>query len=160
MNHHRSFSIIVSLCLAVAHIGCQSRPDTDVLKSEILDFHKKFIDDHLNKNIESFVEDYAEDYIFVAQGEIGYRARDEFTSSFKNYLNSTTFTEYRDLQEPVIGFSKDGSMAWSIVKVKVAGSRNMEDGSTKDFDVTYAWITLYERQGDKWIRTVEVSTNN
>lgn len=160
MNHHRGFLILVSFCLVVAHIGCQSMPDTDVLGSEILDFHKKFIDDHLNKNIDSFVQDYAENYIFVSNGEIAYRARDEFKSSFRNYLNSTTFTEYRDLEEPIIGFSKDGSMAWSIVKVKVTGSRNMEDGSAKDFDVTYAWITLYERQGDKWIRTVEVSTNN
>jgi hypothetical protein len=64
------------------------------------------------------------------------------------------------LDKPIIGFSKDGSLAWSIVKVKVAGHRNMEDGSQKEFDVTYAWITLYKRQGDRWIRTVEVSTNN
>jgi hypothetical protein len=51
-------------------------------------------------------------------------------------------------------------VAWSIVKVKVAGNRSMEDESQKNFDVTYAWITLYERQEDQWIRTVEVSTNN
>jgi ketosteroid isomerase-like protein len=146
--------------IAVALTACQTHPDSDNLRSEILNFHKKFIDDHLNKNIDSFVEDYAEDYIFVTHGEISHRAKDEFKASFSDYLNNTTFSEYRDLEEPIIGFSKDGSMAWSIVKVKVAGTRNLEDGSQKDFDVTYAWITLYERQGDKWIRTVEVSTNN
>jgi ketosteroid isomerase-like protein len=132
----------------------------EALRSEILDFHKKFIDDHLNKNIDSFIEDYAEDYIFVANGDISRRAKDEFASSFSDYLKSTTFSEYRDLEEPIIGFSKDGSMAWSIVKVKVAGAREIENGSIKEFDVTYAWITLYERQGDNWIRIVEVSTNN
>jgi hypothetical protein len=136
------------------------RPDTEALRSEILDYHKKFIDDHVNKNIDSFVEDYSEDYIFVAHGEIDHPSKEEFKTSFSDYLNSTTFSEYRDLEEPIIGFSKDGSMAWSIVKVKVAGSRKLEDDSQKDFDVTYAWITLYERRCDKWIRTVEVSTNN
>ncbi|MGD8537929.1 MAG: hypothetical protein PVI66_04340 [Candidatus Aminicenantes bacterium] len=136
------------------------RPDTEALRSEILDFHKKFIDDHLNKNVDSFVEDYAEDYIFVAHGEIDHPSKEEFKTSFSEYLHSTTFSEYRDLEEPIVGFSKDGSMAWSIVKVKVAGAREVEIGSTKEFDIIYAWITLYERQGDKWIRTVEVSTNN
>jgi hypothetical protein len=154
------FSITTLIFLAAALIACQRHPDKDILRSEIMDFHKKFIEDHLNKNIDSFVEDYAKDYIFVAHGEINNPSKDEFTTSFRNYLNSTTFSEYRDLEEPIIGFSKDGSLAWSIAKVKLAGSQTLEDGSQNDFDVTYAWITLFERQGDKWIRTVEVSTND
>jgi hypothetical protein len=160
MHLLRNSLIFFLLCLAVAYIGCQSRLDKEILKSEVLEFHKKFIDDHLNKNVESFIEDYTEDYIFVAHGEINQPSKEEFKSSFTNYMNSTTFSEYRDLEEPIIGFSKDGSMAWAIVKVKVAGTQNMEDDFQKEFDVTYAWITLYERQSGKWIRTVEVSTNN
>lgn len=160
MNLLRNSLIITSALLVVALTGCQTRKDMDVIRSEILDFHKTFINDHLNKNIDSFVEDYSKDYIFVSNGEISHPTKEEFKTSFSNYLNNTTFSEYRNLQEPIIGFSKDGSMAWAIVKVKVAGSRNMEGDSQKDFDVTYAWITLYERRGDDWIRTVEVSTNN
>lgn len=156
----RNFFMITLVFLAVMQNGCQRSPDIEVLRSEILDFHKKFIDDHLDKNIDSFVEDYAEDYIFVANGKISHPSKEEFKTSFSDYLSSTTFSEYRDLEEPMIGFSRDGSLAWSIVKVKVAGSRNIGDGSQKNFDVIYAWITLYRRQGDKWIRTVEVSTNN
>ena len=163
MHLLRNFLLVTLVCLVASHISCQSRqmrPDTEALRSEILDFHKKFVDDHLNKNVDSFVEDYAEDYIFVAHGEIDHPSKEEFKTSFSEYLHSTTFSEYRDLEEPIVGFSKDGSMAWSIVKVKVAGTREVEIGSTKEFDIIYAWITLYERQGDKWIRTVEVSTNN
>jgi hypothetical protein len=74
-----------------------------------------------------------------------------------DYLDHTTFTEYRDLQEPIIGFSKDGSVAWSIVQVKVAGKRTLNDGTERDLDFTSAWITLYERHADKWIRLGEVS---
>ncbi len=160
MKLNKIFSLAALIILTTVLTACQTQQDKDVLKSEILDFHKKFIDDHLTRNIDSFVKDYAEDYIFVAYGEINHPSKEEFKESFSNYLNSTTFSEYRDLDEPIIGFSKDGSLAWSIVRVKVAGSQNLEDGSQNDFDVTYAWITLYERQGDKWIRTVEVSTNN
>ncbi|MGD9347035.1 MAG: hypothetical protein PVH84_14290 [Candidatus Aminicenantes bacterium] len=160
MNLLKNTALIALVFLVATLVSCQTRPDVDNGKSEILDLHKKFIDDHLNMNIDSFVADYAEDYIFVANGEISHRTKDEFKASFSDYLKSTTFSEYRDLEEPIIGLSRDGSMAWSIVKVKVAGSRNFEDGSQKAFDVTYAWITLYERQEDKWIRIVEVSTNN
>jgi hypothetical protein len=43
--------------------------------------------------------------------------------------------------QKIIGFSKDGSLAWLIGKLKVAGKRTMEDGSQLDMDFTCAWIT-------------------
>ncbi len=46
-----------------------------------------------------------------------------------------------------------------IVQVKLAGKRAMDDGSERDIDSAWAWITLYERQGDKWIRLLEVSNS-
>jgi hypothetical protein len=93
----------------------------------------------------------------VGRGEIRNPTKGEITAQFSNYLNNTTFTEYRDLREPIINFSNDGSIAWSVVQVKVAGKRIMDDASERDFDDTWAWITLYKRQSDKWIRLGEVS---
>jgi hypothetical protein len=66
--------------------------------------------------------------------------------------------EYRDLQEPIIEFSDDGSVAWSVVRVKVAGIRVMNDGTERELDFICAWIALYRRQNDKWIRLGEVSS--
>lgn len=74
-------------------------------------------------------------------------------------MNNTEFIEYRDLQDPIVKFSKDASLAYLIVQVKVAGEQKIETDSTESFDVTWAWITLYERQGNKWIRLGEVSNN-
>ena len=115
---------------------------------------------HLNKNIDSFLQDYSDDYVLVANGEIRHRSKEEMRSSFSDYLNNTTFTEYKDVSEPIIGISEDGSMAWSIVRVKVMGSRKADDGSVRDFNTTFAWITLYERKDGKWLRRVEVSIND
>lgn len=95
--------------------------------------------------------------MFVQNGEIQRPTKDEIIAKMSDYLNHTTFKEYRDLQKPIIDFSKDGSVAWSIVQVKVAGKRMMVDGSERELDFTCAWITLYERQGDKWIRLGELS---
>ena len=128
------------------------------LSQEILDLHKTEIDAHLNKDVDFFVQDISEDYLAVSGGEIREPTLEETRLKFSNYLNNTVFAEYRDLCEPIIGFSKDGSLAWSIVQVKVVGRRTMDDGSERDLDFTCAWITLYERQDDKWMRLADVST--
>lgn len=129
------------------------------MKSEILALHKALIDAHLNKDVDFFVQDLSEDYMSISHGEILRPTKEEIRATFGSYLNNTEFTEYRDLCEPIVGFSQDGSVAWSIVQVKVAGKRTMDDGSKRDMDSTWAWLTLYERQGDKWIRLLEVSNS-
>ena len=148
---------LIAPCGMNCAIGCQSSPDFEALRKEILDLHKKTIEAHWNKDIGFFVKDISEDYMSVGSGEIRNPTKEEMTSQFSNYLNNTISTEYRDLREPIINFSKDGSIAWSVVQVKVAGKRIMDDGSERDFEDTWAWITLYKRQGDKWIRLGEVS---
>ena len=127
------------------------------MESAILGLHKATIDAHLNKDVDFFVRDLSEDFVSVSGGEIRKPTAEEIRAQFGNYLNNTTFTEYRDLCEPIIGVSKGGSVAWSIVQVKVAGRRTMDDGYERDLDFVCAWITLYERQGDRWMRLAEVS---
>ncbi len=159
MNNRSTLYVLKILLFLIflTLITCQLSPDFEALRLEILELHKATIDAHWQKNVDFFVKDMAKDYLFVQNGEIQRPQKDEITTKMSDYLNNTTFTEYRDLQEPIIGFSKDGSVAWSIVQVKVAGKRRMDDGTERDLDFTCAWITLYERQGDKWIRLAEVS---
>jgi len=133
-------------------------PDFDKLKSEILDLHKQGIKAHLNKDVDFFVQNISENYMSVSKGEIHKPSKDEIKSKFSDYLSNTTFIEYRDLQEPIIDFSDDGSVAWSVVRVKISGIRKMNDGTERELDFICAWITLYRRQNDKWIRLGEVSS--
>ena len=149
---------ILFIILALGFTGCQSSPDFEAMKAELLDIHEKFIEAHLEKNVDYFVQDLAEDYVFVARGEITYPTEEEIRSNMNDYLNNTKFSEYRYTQEPIVGFSKDGSLGWSIVRVKVAGKRTLDDGTERDTDFICAWITLFERQDDKWIRLGEVSS--
>ena len=158
MNIVRRCCKLILALVTVTVIGCQSSPDVDALRTEILELHKAAIEAHWNKDVNFFEKDISEDYFSVGHGEIHKPTKEEITAQFSSYLNNTTFTEYRDLREPMIGFSKDGSTAWSIVQVKVAGKRAMDDGSEQDLDFTCAWITLYERQGETWIRLGDVST--
>jgi len=142
----------------VVLLGCQSSPDFEALKSEIVVLHKTEIDAHWKKDIDFFVRDISEDYMAVSNGEIQRPALEDIRSRFSNYLNNTMFTEYRDVAEPIIGSSKDGSLAWAIFQIKVVGKRTLDDGSARDLDFTCAWLTLYERQDDTWMRLTDVST--
>ena len=136
----------------------ESNPDPEALRMEIADFHKALLDAHLQKDVDFFVQNLSEDYLSVSGGEIMEPTVEEIHSRFSNYLNNTTFTEYRDLREPIIGLSKDGSIGWSIVQVKVAGRRKLEEGGEVELDFICAWITLFERRGDRWLRMGEVSS--
>jgi len=128
------------------------------IRSEILGLHQALIGAHMNKDMAFFVRDISADYMSISNGEIRRPTKEEIRAQFESYLNNTTFTEYRDLCEPIVGCSKDGSVAWSIVQVKVAGQRTMDDGTVRDLDFICAWITLYERQNERWIRLLEVSS--
>ncbi len=131
-------------------------PDFKVLKSEILALHRRGIDTHLNKNVDFFIRDISENYLSVSNGEIHKPTLEEIKTQFTNYLNNTIFTEYKDLCEPIIGFSNDGSIAWYIVQVK--GEHSIDDGSERELDFICAWITLFKQLDDKWIRLGDVST--
>jgi len=153
----QSFALIMSLFFVI-FFGCQSKPDFEALRAEILDLHKTMIDAHLEKNIGFFTRDISDDYFSVGNGEIRNPDIESVSEQFTDYLNNTTFSRYEDLQEPIIGFSEDGSLAWSIVNLRVEGERKIENDSIYDFGTTWAWITLYKHEGDKWIRMGEVSS--
>jgi hypothetical protein len=131
-------------------------PDLEAIKREILGLHMADIKAHLNRDVEHLVQGQSPDFTSVHSGEVRHPTPEETKDALTRYLNNTAFTEYRDLREPVIGVSPDGSTAWSIVQVKVSGHRVDASGSPIDF--TCAWVTIYTRQGDKWMRVVEAST--
>lgn len=140
-------------------LSCQQQPDLDALRAEILELHLGFIQAHLDKDAAFIARPTSPDYLFVGDGEVRNTSAAQMEENMTEYLNSTEFSEYRDIDEPIIGISHDGSLAWAIVQVRTAGSRSLADGSSRDFDIRWAWITLYERHGDEWMRIADVSTN-
>ena len=135
-----------------------AKKDLDQLKQEIRDLHTELIQAHFKKDLDFFVNGIGEEYFSASRGEIRHPSREDIFSQFSSYLGRTEFKEYRDLQEPIIGISDDGSLAWSLVRVKVAGVQEQADGSQAELDFICAWITLFKREGDSWVRLGEVSS--
>ncbi len=125
------------------------------LREEILTIHRNLITAHLNNDPDHFKGATSDDFLSVARGEIMKPSRVEVEAGLKNYIETTKFTEYRDLTEPIVGFSEDGSIAWSIVQVKVTGNKK---DTSEPIDFTCAWLTLYRRESTNWVKLAEVST--
>jgi hypothetical protein len=158
MNLSAHFIRVIFFVFIVLISGCQSQRDLAALEAEILQLHQMGIDAHLNKDIDFFCRDISEDYVSVSGGEINKPTVAEIQETFRHYLGTTVFTQYEDLQDPIVGVSQDGSLAWSIVQVKVAGRKISNGDPAGEIDFTCAWITLYERQGDRWQRLADVSS--
>jgi hypothetical protein len=132
--------------------------DFEKLKQEILDYHRRAIQAHWDKDVEFLVQDMSEGFFSVTGGEIRHLSKAKTRATLTAYLTHTTFKEYRDLVEPEVGFSDDGSIAWANMQVKVSGERREEDGARRPMDFVCAWLTLYRRVGDRWMRLGEAST--
>ena len=158
MGVRRKSQLPILFVLIGVTIGCQSHPDLKALKKEILDLHEGFIEAHLNKNIDFLVQDLSEDYFAISRGEIKKFTPEEMKSDLSDYINNTVFSEYKDVEEPIIGFSGDGSLAWAVFKVKATGMFTSDDGSEQKLDFICAWLALHERRDDRWILLGDVST--
>jgi hypothetical protein len=112
-------------------------PDCDALRAEIRADHDAFIVAHVENRPEFLVQDLSEDYVNVSRGELLRPAKEEVLAMFTDYLGHTSFSEYRMPEEPRIGFSDDGSVAWSIFRLKVAGTRASSSETEAHFDDTW-----------------------
>jgi hypothetical protein len=158
MTGKTRYRVWISIALSLVLSASCSGPDLEEYRREILELHRAGIQAHLDGDVAFFTKDISPDYFSVGNGEIRYPTLEEIDSNFSEYLGSTKFSRYEDLIDPVIGFSDDGTLAWSIVRVKVEGRRMVDPDSSRDLDFTCAWITLYRRTGGRWIRLGDVSS--
>ncbi len=144
---------VILLCLS-----CRRNDDIEELKMEILTIHQNLIRAHLSNDPGFFIQNLSENFTSVKNGEITYPDKEEVLSSMTDYISNTTFSEYRDLQEPVIGLSEDGTVGWVIARVSVRGVRELNDGTSREVSFICSWMTLYRRVQGSWVTEIEVST--
>jgi hypothetical protein len=132
------------LVLALAGVltqGMTAGQSRDVDAEEILRMHRAVL----------------QAYVMAGRGEITKPTKAERAARIGPYLSSTTFEEYKDLVEPIIRISKDGTMGWLVAQVKIAGVRVGENDEKSRIDSVWAWIELYEKRDGKWLRVGNVS---
>jgi len=156
----RSVTVLVSVACLLMALGCAQGPDLDRSRREILSLHESLIQAHLDKDAAALAKPTADDYVSVSRGEVHPMSATDVEAMLAPYLDETEFSHYEDIAEPMVGVSDDGSIAWSIVQVRVAGTRTGADSEPRTFDTAWAWLTLYRRDAESWQRIVDVSTNH
>ena len=134
-------------------LACQSEKpavDLSLETQQILKLHNLQRQYHFEKDSVSFADQLSKNFISVNRGYITNPSRDETISRYHNYLSSVEFETWDDVSEPIIRFSEDGKMAYTIVDKIVRLRYELEDGEEVQDETHYAWTTIYRKYGDEW----------
>jgi hypothetical protein len=124
--------------------------DKSVEKSKILELHNAQRDYHFNKDSIAFANQLSDNFISVNKGVISSPKKEETISRYNGYFSSVEFIKWDDVSEPVIKFSDDGSMAYTIVDKVVALTYKDQLGNTIQGSTHFAWTAIYRKYGNGW----------
>lgn len=143
--------IFISLAIILI-VSCkeQNQVNIEAERDKILQLHKLQRDNHFNKDSISFASHLSENFISVNKGEITRPKKKDMISRYHNYFSSVEFVKWDDVTDPIIRFSEDGKLAYSIVDKIVKITYKDEKGDLIDDETHYAWTAIYKKYGDEW----------
>lgn len=148
---------LFGLCLLLLALSSRQALAGDA-REELRALHEKVLRAHRESNVELLLEDEAEDYVVASRGEVTRPTLAERRGFLGPYLRATTFTEYKDLTDPIVTTSADGTLGWVVVQVRARGTQTGEAGEKRPLEFVSAWIELYQKRNGKWYRTGNVSS--
>jgi len=119
--------------------------------------HAEVLRAHRENALEPWLALEADPYVVANRGEITLPSAEERRAARAPYLARTSFSVYRDLREPLVEISRDGTLAWLICQVEGRGEQRDESGASKPIEFVYAWIELYRREQGRWRMVGNVS---
>lgn len=128
-------------------------------KDKILAMHHAQRTYHFEKDSVAFANQMSDQFISVNRGVISYPKREANISKYHGYFSAVEFLKWDDLTEPIIRFSDDGSMAYTIVDKIVTLTYLDENGETVEDSTHFAWTTIYKKYGADWKIDCVTSTN-
>jgi len=115
---------------------------------------------HLEKRAELLTEMFADDFINIDSGTITTPTQDEAKERFQTYFDRVEFLAWDNIEEPVIRISKDGTMAYIIVRKFVHLRLPAADGTFEESKTTFAWMEAWEKIDGEWKMTAIASTDH
>jgi hypothetical protein len=149
----RRLAPLAATVLLIAASGSAHADDREAL----LGLHAEVLRAHLENDLDAWMAAESEEYVMVSRGEILHPTKEERRARLGPYLDRTRFTAYRDLVDPIVRLSEDGTLGWVVAQVQVAGVQEGENDEEAAFDMVWAWIELYEKRDGAWYRVGNVS---
>jgi hypothetical protein len=143
-------SLIIPVCLLLVSCDNQSLPDLEKEKKEILQLEAKQREYHFTKNAKAFVALFSDEFLSINRGKIDQPTREKSYDRFDTYFKSVDFIKWDDNKEPIVRFSKDGSIAYVAID-KTVITKAMDKNGKEIFDTTnFAWLTIYKKENNGW----------
>lgn len=151
-NRYRRVILVLLVCLAGYPLAADES-DAD----RLLALHREGITAHLELDVDRLMAAEANDSIFVSRGEISRPSLEDRRRMFAGYFQAAEFETYRDMVDPVVKVSADGTLGWVIAQVEVVGTQAAPGGERSELAFVSAWIELYEKRDGEWARIGNVS---
>ena len=128
-------------------------------RNEILKQHELQRKYHFEKMAEEFASQLSSNHISVNRGEIKKLTKEEHVNRIGNYFNAVEFEKWDDISPPIIRFSDDYSLAYTIVDKEVIVNYNDDNGIRQKESTKFSWVAIYKRYDDEWKIDCVASTN-
>lgn len=145
------------LLVVISFVSCtdQIQFDKDKETKAILQLHNAQRDYHFGKDSISFANQLSENFVSVNRGIISKPKKSETIARYNSYFSSVEFVKWDDVTKPIIKFSKDGTLAYTIVDKIVKVTYKDQAGATIEDETHFAWTAIYKKYGNEWkIETV------
>lgn len=161
MNIKKVLPAFLFFAAAITFSSCNESkgPDFELEKEKILRLHNAQRDYHFNKDSIAFAKQLSKNFISVNRGIISSPEQRETISRYHRYFSSVDFLKWDDVSDPVIKFSNDGSMAYTIVNKIVATTDKVKDSTITEGQTHFAWTAIYKKYRDEWKIDCVTSTN-
>jgi hypothetical protein len=133
-------------------------PDLEKEKAELLRLHHEGREAHFKTDVDLLLAHQGENFVSISNGKITTQKKQQSREFFQKYFANAKYFEWDDMEPPIVRISKDASMAWVIVRVKVRRTQKDISGKENETKFIYAGIMTYEKQNNKWMASANVST--
>ena len=154
--------VLITFFITVSFISsCNNQPITNLvqLEKEILEVHNNSKKFHVEKLANEFINQLSGNHISVNRGKISFLDKTKKLEKVKAYFNNVEFEKWDDINPPIIRFSDDYSLAYTIVNKELQLTYKDEDGIHKREKTIFSWVAIYKKHNDKWKVDCVASTN-
>ena len=149
-NFMKPSVLIFLLVLTLTNCAQKSTVSIEDARTEILALHNAQRVFHFQKDSVAFVNQLSADFISVNAGVISTPSKEATQSRYHTYFSAVEFVRWDDVSDPIVRFSEDGSLAYTIVDKIVEVQYENENGQSVSSETHFAWTAIYRRHGKSW----------
>jgi ketosteroid isomerase-like protein len=149
--------LIISLLVFCA---CTAQSNRSKDLKQLQQLHEQQKKAHLEKRVALLTEMFAPDFINIDSGNIDRPTKEQSRKRFQSYFDQVEFIAWKDIEDPIIRISKDGTMAYVIVHKFVHLKIPQPDGKTVESKTTFAWMEAWEKISGDWKMKAIASTES